>query len=263
VAALTLIEIRDRVLGPLVGLGEQHLVLEISVDVPPKLADEGVGLGQVLAVGPLLFVEVGDGIEPEAVDAQPEPEVDGAKERLLHGRIFEIEIGLVRIESVPKIGFRDRIPSPVRGLEVLEDDARFLVPVRRVAPYVEVAVARSLRRRARPLEPRVLIGRVVQDELGDDAQPSLVRLAQEQLEVLHRAAVGVHVEVIGGVVTVVFHRRRIEGEEPERRDAELLEVVELFGEPGKVADAVAVRVVERPHTKLVEDGVLVPERLVG
>ena len=47
-----------------------------------------------------------------------------------------------------------------------------------------------------------------------------------------------------------------------RRDAEVLQVVELLRQAAEVADAVAVAVVEGADVDLVDDRVLVPERVV-
>ena len=66
--------------------------------------------------------------------------------------------------------------------------------------------------------------------------------------------------VVGDVVAVVAQRRGVEGQEPERVDAEPLQVVELLGQAGKVADAVVVAVEEGADVHLVDDRVLVPER---
>ena len=41
--------------------------------------------------------------------------------------IVEVEIGLMRVEAVPVIGLRDRVPGPVRRLRVEEDDPGILV----------------------------------------------------------------------------------------------------------------------------------------
>ena len=84
------------------------------------------------------------------------------------------------VEAVPVVRLRDRVPGPVRGLEVLEDDARVRVAVGRVAPDVEVALAAARRRAPRALEPRVLVGRVVEDQLGDDPQSAAVRLLEKR-----------------------------------------------------------------------------------
>jgi hypothetical protein len=51
--------------------------------------------------------------------------------------------GLVRIEAVPEILLGDRIPRPVRGLGVEEDDARVGVSLVRVRPDVEVPLRRA------------------------------------------------------------------------------------------------------------------------
>ena len=86
-------------------------------------------------------------------------------------------------------------------------------------------------------------------------------LLQERPEVAQRPVGRVDLAVVGDVVAVVAQRRGIEGQQPQRGDPELLEVVELVDQAAEVADAVAVAVVERPHVELVDDRVLVPVRL--
>ena len=120
-------EVGDCVFGPLVGLRQQHPVAVVVVDVLAELSQEGVRLGQVLAVGALALVQVGDGVEPHAVDAHVDPEVEGFEDRLMDLRVVEVEVRLVRVEAVPVVRVRDVIPGPVGRLEVLEDDPRVLV----------------------------------------------------------------------------------------------------------------------------------------
>ena len=93
-------------------------------------------------------------------------------------------------------------------------------------------------------------------------QAAAVRLADEVADVGAGAVVGMDVVVVGDVVAVVLERRGIEGQQPEGVDAEILQIVELFGEALEVADAVAVAVAEGLDVQLVDDGVLVPERIV-
>ena len=57
-------------------------------------------------------------------------------------------------------------------------------------------------------------------------------------------------------------RRRVKRQQPDRGDAEVLEVVQLLGQPAKVADAVAVAVAEGADVHFVNDRVLVPEGVV-
>jgi len=90
-----------------------------------------------------------------------------------------------------------------------------------------------------------------------------MRFTDEMTEVLTRPIRRVDVVVIGDVVTVVLHRRRVERQEPDRVDAELLDVVELLGQSAKVADTVIIRVEVRLDVQLVDDRVFVPKRIVG
>src|SRR6202000_2651757 len=119
-----------------------------------------------------------------------------------HVRIVEIEIGLVTEEAMPVVRLRYRIPGsevlllasllqspvvrlryrvpgPVGRLRVTEDDARAGVTVGRVAPDIVVTLWRPGWRAACCLEPRMLVRRVIDDELGDDAQAAAVSLLHE------------------------------------------------------------------------------------
>jgi hypothetical protein len=90
-----------------------------------------------------------------------------------------------------------------------------------------------------------------------------VGLAHEPLEVGHGAVRRVDVGVVGDVIAVVAPGRWVERQQPDGGDAQVLEVVELLRQAAEVAHAVAVAVEERADVGLVDDGVLVPERVVG
>ncbi len=104
----------------------------------------------------------------------------------------------------------------------------------------------------------MLVGSVVQHQLGDDAQAAPVRLAQKTLEILQRAVRGMNVGVVGDVVAVVAQRRRTEGQEPDGGYAEVLQVIELLREAAEIADAVGNAVEEGAHVNFINDGVFVP-----
>ena len=80
-------------------------------------------------------------------------------------------------------------------------------------------------RRAR-LEPGVLIGGVVDDQLDHDLHVALVGGVEELLEIVQGAVGGIDVDVVGDVVAVVAQGRGKERQEPEAGDAEVLQVVE-------------------------------------
>ena len=203
VALVALPEIGHRVFGPLVGLGEQHAVGVIAVHVMAQLAQEPVRLGQVLTVGALPLEEVRDRIEPDAVDADLHPEVEGLEDRLLDPRVVEVEVRLARVEAVPVVRVRDVVPGPVRRLEVFEDDPHVLVFLVGLAPHVEVARRRSRLRAARALKPRVLVRRVVAHELVDHPDATAVRFPDELVDVTQGAVHRVDVRVVRDVVPVV------------------------------------------------------------
>ena len=166
-------EVSRRILGPLVRLGQQHAVAVALVHMAAQIAQEGMRLGQVLAVRPVPLEQVRNRVEPESVHAAVQPEVHGPGDRRSDPRIVEVEVRLVGVEAVPVVGAGDRIPGPVGGLEVLEDDPRIRIAIRRVAPDVEVAPWAAGGGPAGPLEPRMLVRGVVADQLCDDPQAAV------------------------------------------------------------------------------------------
>ncbi len=105
----------------------------------------------------------------------------------------------------------------------------------------------------------MLVGRVVDHQVGDDADAAGVGGLGQRLEVGDRADRGVDLAEVGDVVAVVLERRGVDRHEPEAIDAQLLKIVELRRQPDQVAVAVAVGVEEAADVDLVKDGVLVPE----
>ena len=70
-----------------------------------------------------------------------------------------------------------------------------------------------------------------------------------------------NVGVIGDVVSVVAERGREEWQQPQARHPQLLQIIQLPQQAGKIADAVAIAVGKAAHVQLVEDRVLIPERV--
>jgi hypothetical protein len=243
--------------GPLVRLREEDLAGEVGVDGLAQPLEKGVGLGQVLAVGAVALVEVGHGVEAEAVEAQAHPEADDVEQRLLDLGVVEVEVGLVVEEPVPVVLLAHRVPAPVGVLGVGEDDASLGPPVVVVGPHVPVglgvgAVLAGL------LEPRVLVGGVVHHHVGDHPDATAVRLLDQLGGVVDRAVLGQHREEVRDVVAAVAQRRLEERQQPEAVDPQPLQVVELGREAPQVAGAVVVGVGEAPDQDLVEDRPLEP-----
>ena len=89
----------------------------------------------------------------------------------------------------------------------------------------------------------MLVGRVVDHQLGDHVDVALVRRVEKALEILDRAVGRIDLLVRRDVVAVV---RAETGRTAAARcvDAELLDVVELLDQTVEVAEAVGVRVAE-------------------
>src|SRR5437764_7571805 len=100
--------------------------------------------GQVLTVSIFPFVQVRNSIETNSVYAQGQPEIADLLYRIMHGRVIEIQIRLMRIKPMPIIRFCNWVPCPVRCFKVFEDDSRILVFLRTVAPDVEVLVSKVI-----------------------------------------------------------------------------------------------------------------------
>ena len=109
----------------------------------------------------------------------------------------------------------------------------------------------------------MLVGGVVDHQLGDHPHAARVRRGDEALDIGERAVVRMHAAVVADVVAVVEPRRRIERQQPDRVDAEIGDVVELGDQAGEIADAVVVGVKERFDVQLIDDRVLVPLPVLG
>src|SRR5687767_4164075 len=89
-----------------------------------------------------------------------------------------------------------------------------------------------------------------------------MRLVEERLEVIDRPVLRIDRLVRRDVVSIIAQRRGIERQQPDRRHAERLDVVELVHQTLEVTVAVRVAVAERLDVSLINDRVLVPERVV-
>src|SRR4029077_16931955 len=134
---------------------------------------------QILAAGVFSLVKVRDSVKTKSVYAQPQPEIANFLHGIMYRRVIKVQIRLMRVEAMPIIGFRDRVPRPVRGFEVFKNDSRILVFFGRVAPHIEVFVSKIVAGDAgggysptRLLKPRILIGSVIDDQLRNDPQIS-------------------------------------------------------------------------------------------
>jgi len=147
-------------------------------------------------------------------------------------------------------------PGPRRALEHAHPVVRRGVAAgpSAVAEVEETALRAAGGRGERLLEEAVLGGAVIRHEVDDHPHPELVRPVGESVEVVEGAVHRVDGAVVGDVVPPVALGGGVEGREPDGIRSEARDVVEVPGDAGEVAGAVAVGVGERPRVDLVDDG---------
>ena len=126
-AFIAFAEVHLRVFRPLIGLGQQHLVRVMRVHLGADLFQYLVGFRQVLVVGAIALDQVGNRIQPQPVHAHVEPESHHTENRLEHLGVIEVEVRLMRIETVPEVLLGHRIPGPVGLFGIQKDDPGSLV----------------------------------------------------------------------------------------------------------------------------------------
>ncbi|MEY4476910.1 MAG: hypothetical protein RJA31_414 [Actinomycetota bacterium] len=104
----------------------------------------------------------------------------------------------------------------------------------------------------------MLVRGVVDDEVDDNTHATLVGAGEERIEVVHRPVQRVDRGVIGDVVTAITQRRGKERGQPDRVDAQPLEVVELLDHPLEVSVAVTVGVTEATNHYFIENSLAIP-----
>jgi hypothetical protein len=67
---------------------------------------------------------------------------------------------------------------------------------------------------------------------------------------------------VRNVVTIVSQRGRAEWKYPDRRDAQILEIIQFSNESSEFANSVSVTVTECSDVKLIDDGVFIPEWII-
>ncbi len=107
-------------------------------------------------------------------------------------------------------------------------------------------------------KPGMLVGGVVDHQVHDDFQSPGVGLGQQAVEVGHGAELLHDGLVVADVVAVVVIGGAVHRGEPDNVDAQLLDVVQLAGDAGQIADAVSVGIAEAAGVNLVDDALFPP-----
>src|SRR6478672_1929419 len=141
-------------------------------------------------------------VHPEAGDAELDPEPHDFQDFRLYMRVRRVEIRLEIVEAmeIPGAGFL--VAAPGRFLHPRKHHAGIGIGRFLFRPYIPVAIGRIFLL-ARLLEPGMLIGSVVDDEIDDDADAALLAAMGELDEVTERSIARIDAVIIRDVVAVV------------------------------------------------------------
>ncbi len=88
-----------------------------------------------------------------------------------------------------------------------------------------------------------------------------MRLGHQRVEIGKRAEQRIDIAIIGNVVAHIRHWRGEEGRKPDSIDTERSDVWQALGHAGKIAIAVACRILKRARIDLIDHRSLPPVRL--
>ena len=162
-----------------------------------------VGEGQV-------FLDVDDGIDAEAGDPFFQPPVHHSVQFLQNPRIFPVQVRLLLgegMEIVQILMAGHRLPGAAAevGAQIVGRIAVFALAEIEILAVLPFRVSQCL------LEPGMLVGAVVDDQVHDNVHVPLFRLGQQLVEFLHGAEGGVDAIVVRNVVALVHKGRGING----------------------------------------------------
>ena len=107
----------------------------------------------------------------------------------------------------------------------------------------------------------MLVGGVIDHQLGDDLETPLMRLLDESPRVCQPTIFRMNVAIFGDIVTIVAPRAGIKRQQPDGGDADLSDVVQLCDQAREIADAIVVCVEKGFDVQLVDDRIFVPKRI--
>ena len=68
---------------------------------------------------------------------------------------------------------------------------------------------------------------MIHHHVHDDLNAALLRFRKELVKICHRPEHRINGIVIGDIIAVIYHRRRIDGAQPDNICAELLYIIQL------------------------------------
>src|SRR5690606_4667082 len=112
-------------------------------------------------------------------------------------------------------------------------------------------------------EPWMLIGSMVKNKFCDHAHSPPVRILQKLFEVRQGSVISVNIRMITNIESVILQWRNVKRQKPDSVHAQILKVIQLLLQPGKITYSIAVAVVEGAYRNFIKDSILEPKWIPG
>ncbi len=203
-------------------------------------------------------------IDPEAIHTAVEPESEYTIEEAPDFRVLPVEVGLALIKDmeIPLAGGSIRVRDP-RPCGAAEDrlpvvGRKLAVLAQAIAEHIARSLGRARSRGQGRLEPLVLLGGVVGNQVNNDAQAQVVSSGNQCLSLSKRAEHGVNVAVIRHIVTGILLRGAIERRQPNCVNAQIGNGGKPADNACQVAHSITISIGKRSWINLVNDRVTPP-----
>ena len=234
----------------------------VAVGTGGIILDLAARFARKLAVGVDALGNLRDDVHAETVDTTVEPPVHHLVDRLTHLRVLPVEVRLLRGILVEEILAALGVILPCGTAEIRAPTVRFGTRRARLmagtggTPPIPVGVRVVLV--AARLEPRVLVGSMVDDQIHHDFQTALMRLGKQFIHIVKRAEHRIYALVIRDIVAVVILRGLVDRAQPQHINAQVGEIIQAAGDALDIAEAIAIGVLEATRVNLVHHGVRPP-----
>jgi len=203
-----------------------------------------------------------DSINTKAVDASLEPKDHGVVVDGLAGFFaLPVEVRLLFAKEVEVVFLCRFIPLPGTASKVGPPVIRWLAVSFSIVlgrlPDVPIAPG-VVFRRTRCLEPFMLVGSVVDNEVEDDTHAKSVGFSEQVLHVLDSTIWWIYVLVVADIVAHVNLRTVVHWADPYYVGTEGFDVVETLRDAADITDTITVRVFEASGVDLIDDTILPP-----
>ena len=202
-------------------------------------------------------------VQPKSSDVAVEPEAHDVRYRPLDRRIAPVQVGLLLvISAVIELPPR-RDPLPSRAEEAAGPIVRWRAAVAGVGT-LECADARRIGRQAIApdtparhcigarrggfTEPGVAVGRVLEDQVHHHADASRTRCGDQPIEIGNRPELRADTAIVGNVIAEIDLRTGIDRREPDRIDAQPLQIGQAAGNAVEPIPSLFVARNERGYT---------------